>query len=107
MAEIEALQINGELSYDPSEVYFYGISNGHILGMHYPWISGPVTVEKNGETTGIRTGSDHKMKFDGGTMAIHKQLDLMCSLLSNNQITVTHNTKLRTNSKGKIRPRSA
>jgi hypothetical protein len=35
LAALPAMEINGELSYDPEHIYFYGISQGHILGGTY------------------------------------------------------------------------
>jgi hypothetical protein len=32
MTELDELKVGGELVYDPSQIYFYGISQGHILG---------------------------------------------------------------------------
>lgn len=35
IAELPELEVGGEPAYDPSHLYFYGISNGHILGGTY------------------------------------------------------------------------
>lgn len=35
MAALPELQVDGELVYEPEELYYYGISNGHILGGTY------------------------------------------------------------------------
>lgn len=39
MTELEELSVDGALVYDPEESYFYGISNGHILGSTFLAIS--------------------------------------------------------------------